>query len=735
MAQKKGPRPSSDDHDDLSRSKLQAVLLADSFAQNFRPITLERPKVLLPLVNVPMIDYTLAWLESVGVEEVFVFCCAHAKQVKDYLVKSEWMKQSSTFSVTTIESHNAISAGDALRTIYDHGVIQRDFVLISGDTVSNMSLSEALQEHKERKKKDPLAIMTMVIKHSKPSSLTHQTRLGNDEIIMAVDPETKELLYYEDKAEPSRQFISLDKMLLRDDPALYLHNDKQDCYIDICSPEVLSLFTDNFDYQHLRRHFVKGLLVDDIMGYKIFTHEIRSSYAARIDNFRSYDTISKDIIQRWTYPLVPDVQYFGNYSQMKLDRQGIYKAPDVNLSRTAHIGAFSLVGSGTSIGDNSVIVNSIIGQGCSIGCNVSIQGSYIWDNVIIEDNCKLSHSLVCDGVHLRAGVVLEPGVVLSFKVEVGQQMVVTAYSKVSLLPQPSKQDSDDELEYADANSGVLESPSISSMKATHNVDLSSDSPDSQQHGESEVGISGAGYIWSECEGGHLEKWTHSIAPISAEKLLELSSIIRADPISSNQDTGSVPPSGEILPDSESTGFEDGDAEDYRDSADFEKEVEATFHRALQGENQDNVILEINALRLSYTKSQSDCAGALFYAVLKSALEVPYSSNKELYKNTENTIMKWKDLLKNYLKTIDEEIEVILKFEEMCQEAAPDFAPIFSMVLNYLYDKDILSEDAILSWAQEKEGADESDKIFVKQTEDFITWLREASEEEDDEDED
>lgn len=41
----------------------------------------------------------------------------------------------------------------------------------------------------------------------------------------------------------------------------------QDCFIDICSPEVLSLFTDNFDYQHLRRHFVKGLLVDDVRLY------------------------------------------------------------------------------------------------------------------------------------------------------------------------------------------------------------------------------------------------------------------------------------------------------------------------------------------------------------------------------------------------------------------------------------------------------------------------------------
>ncbi|XP_034699261.1 uncharacterized protein LOC117924668 isoform X2 [Vitis riparia] len=37
----------------------------------------------------------------------------------------------------------------------------------------------------------------------------------------------------------------------------------KNCYIDICSPEVLSIFTDNFDYQHWRHHFIKGLLVDD----------------------------------------------------------------------------------------------------------------------------------------------------------------------------------------------------------------------------------------------------------------------------------------------------------------------------------------------------------------------------------------------------------------------------------------------------------------------------------------
>lgn len=45
---------------------------ARRFAQRFRPISVERPKVLMPLVNVPMLDYTLEWLAYAGVEEVRV---------------------------------------------------------------------------------------------------------------------------------------------------------------------------------------------------------------------------------------------------------------------------------------------------------------------------------------------------------------------------------------------------------------------------------------------------------------------------------------------------------------------------------------------------------------------------------------------------------------------------------------------------------------------------------------
>jgi len=86
--------------------------------------------VLLPLVHMPMIEYTLTWLESAGVDEAFVFCCAHSHQVKEYLDKSGWAGKAGagSMSVTAVESHDAISAGDALRVIYERGVVR--FILL-----------------------------------------------------------------------------------------------------------------------------------------------------------------------------------------------------------------------------------------------------------------------------------------------------------------------------------------------------------------------------------------------------------------------------------------------------------------------------------------------------------------------------------------------------------------------------------------------------------------------------
>jgi translation initiation factor eIF-2B subunit epsilon len=75
--------------------------------------------------------------------------------------------------VPIMTTKETFSVGDALRDIYTHGVITTDFVLVAGDLVSNIRIDEVVRVHKERRKKNKDAIMTIVVKQSGAS---HRTR-------------------------------------------------------------------------------------------------------------------------------------------------------------------------------------------------------------------------------------------------------------------------------------------------------------------------------------------------------------------------------------------------------------------------------------------------------------------------------------------------------------------------------------------------------------------------------
>lgn len=118
--------------------------------QKMAPITTERPKVLLPLVNSPMIEYILEWLATSGVVMVHILACSHADLLKQYLATSaKWAD--SELEINIISSYNCMSAGEALRLVDQEQIIKDDFILVSGDVVTNMNLQAALGAHKKRR--------------------------------------------------------------------------------------------------------------------------------------------------------------------------------------------------------------------------------------------------------------------------------------------------------------------------------------------------------------------------------------------------------------------------------------------------------------------------------------------------------------------------------------------------------------------------------------------------------
>ena len=191
-----------------SKQALQAVVLADSFSRHLAPVTYARPKALLPLVNTPLIEYALHFLEVNGVEEVFVVCRAFAGEITRHLDETAHSKVSIR---TIIVSDECCSVGDVFRHLDAMEIIQSDpFVVIGADTVADLDLRRVLQQHKQRSEADPLNIMTVIFNRAEPK---HRVRSHGDELMVAISESTQQLLSYE--SDCRRSFIDTEIEVMR----------------------------------------------------------------------------------------------------------------------------------------------------------------------------------------------------------------------------------------------------------------------------------------------------------------------------------------------------------------------------------------------------------------------------------------------------------------------------------------------------------------------------------------
>lgn len=137
-------------------------------------------------------------------------------------------------------STTSVSAGDAIRELDAKQLIRTDFVLISGDVVSTVDIHRVVAEHKERRKSNKDAIMTMVVKRVGAS---HRLRPPAESPVFVISPENHQLHTYSTIAHPSTTKSATHKRISIPEESLeagelQIRNDLADCYIDICAVDV-----------------------------------------------------------------------------------------------------------------------------------------------------------------------------------------------------------------------------------------------------------------------------------------------------------------------------------------------------------------------------------------------------------------------------------------------------------------------------------------------------------------
>lgn len=318
-----------------------------------------------------------------------------------------------------------------MRDLDKRAVMTGDFVVVYGDVVSNFSLDAALAEHRARRAVDKNAIMTMILREA---GAEHRTKAEGFSPVFVVDPLKKRCIHYEQMSSRSARehsHIEIDPELLATHQEIELRNDLIDCGIDICTPDVLALWSDNFDYEAPRRGFLHSVLKDyELNGKTIHTHIVNGRYAARVRNLHGYRSISADVLSRWSYPFCPDSNLMDGQTYT-LGKGNIFKEEGVNVSRSATIGPKTVIGSSTTIGPECKISNTIIGRNCTIGKNCKLTGAFVWDNTVIGDGTELDKCIIASDVVIGKHCRVLPGALVSFGVKLSDGILVQKQKRIT----------------------------------------------------------------------------------------------------------------------------------------------------------------------------------------------------------------------------------------------------------------------------------------------------------------
>lgn len=437
----KGATGKKKDEDIEQEQCLQAVVLADSFERSFEPVTasLETgdngvPKCLMEVCGVPLLEYSLAMLARAGAGEILVACALKADAVRLYLSGRRLLgREGREVKLRVLDMRGCGSSGDVLRELDQRGAIKSDpFVMTTGDSVCSIDcVRDAIAEHQARKAAGADATLSLILCEGGTRMREHGTPVSSEDVIVALAAGSCRVVAWRGAAHaggPSSFEVSA--RTLAECGSVEVRADLIDARVDICSPEVLWRYSENFDYQHPRHDFVANEVANVELGQRVHA-KIASgpgyTYGCSLADPRALQLLSADVLCGWVRPplsLGTPIARCG---------VGAYGDTFKKLPSSATIGRPVYLGRGVSIGERCCISRSVVGWDTVVCDDAIIQTSTLGKRCRVGEGASVKSSLVADGVQIGAGCVVPRGCVINAHLQAGTQL--EPYTR---LPSPAK---------------------------------------------------------------------------------------------------------------------------------------------------------------------------------------------------------------------------------------------------------------------------------------------------------
>jgi mannose-1-phosphate guanylyltransferase len=324
---------------------MKAVILAGGFGTRLRPLSCTRPKLLFPIGNKPLLNWTLEMLKENGVTEVVLAVNYMAENFKRYYGDSF-----NGVKIHYSEEKMPLKTGGPIKKVEDIIGHDEPFLALNGDVLSTINYAKMTWAHRENKN----AVATIAL-----FQVEDPSRYG----VVEITEKNKIIQFIEKpKGEIPGNFINA---------GIYVLNPEIFDYIPAGRPV------------SIEREIFPKLAKDG----KLYGHRFTGLWID-IGLPKDYLKANQLILQH-------------NLIKTPIDKKAVIEE-NVEIVRPVAVGADTFIDEKSKIGPSAIIGENVI-----IGKGVQIENSVIFPNTTISEFSSIKNAIIGEGAIIGRWVKIE----------------------------------------------------------------------------------------------------------------------------------------------------------------------------------------------------------------------------------------------------------------------------------------------------------------------------------------
>lgn len=356
---------------------MKAVVMAGGEGSRLRPLTIRRPKPMVPIAGKPVMEHILNLLKRHGITEVVVTVQYLASNIEDYFGNGSQLGMRITYSREDIPLGTAGSVKNA------EDQLTEPFLVISGDALTDYNLTDLIAYHRAKQ-----SLATLMLAHM-PNPLEYGVIITNEDGHIA-------------------QFL--------EKPSWgEVFSDTINTGIYVIDPKIFTYFEKNKPFDFSQELFPMMLRNGD----PIYGYIAESGYWCDVGNLAEYMRANADVLQGRVEAEIPAQNVGGNIwceagVEIAEDAQlygPIYLAHDCKIKAGAIIHGPSTIGHYTIVEERAQIDRSIVWNNSYIGERAELRGALVGSSTSIKSKAVMFEgSVIGDNSIVQEGAIIQPNV-------------------------------------------------------------------------------------------------------------------------------------------------------------------------------------------------------------------------------------------------------------------------------------------------------------------------------------